>query len=377
MKRFILIFLLTSITLLIGQIVDPHHPMDHAAVHPQMNDYCRTCHACDNPTPINPCLIQCPRHGAEFTGTHFYEEGPDIVIIDKISNLYKPVIFSHELHASMSDISGGCTLCHHYSEETGEIPSCGECHEEKSDITKLNVPSLKGAYHRQCLGCHREWSHENACQFCHEEITGPVELTETTDPTDIVGALHPLIEAEETYIYDTEYSNGNIVTFHHTDHVDAFGLNCTDCHKGDSCCRCHDVDKPQPTEEECINHLETCCTCHKESNCSFCHSNSVKPKFNHDTSTDFVLGHYHRDVDCNKCHNSVNDFITPSTECINCHVNWEAGVFDHAITGLTLSESHIEEDCESCHVDSDFTINPTCDNCHDDDITYPDYSPEE
>ncbi len=375
MKKFIsLLILLTSFTFLFGQLVDPSHPLEHMNVHAQMNDYCRTCHACDNPTPQNPCLIQCPRHGSEFTGKHSFKEGPEIMIIDKLTNLYGPVVFAHELHASMSDISGGCTLCHHYSEKTGEIPACSKCHKDKPDIKIFDEPSLKGAYHRQCLGCHREWSHENACQFCHEEIDAPIDLTKSIDPTDIVGTLHPLIEAEPSYIYQTDYKDGKVVTFHHTDHVDIFGLNCTDCHKGDSCYRCHDVDKPEPKAEDRINHLETCCNCHNESNCSFCHSNSIKPKFNHDTSTDFALGHYHQSVDCNRCHTSVKSFVTPSTNCTDCHIHWEVDEFDHSVTGLTLNEYHVEEDCELCHIDRDFSIEPSCANCHDD-ITYPEYSP--
>ncbi len=376
MKNILMIVLsFTFSTVLFAQVVDPAHPFDHDNVHPQMNDYCRTCHSCDNPTQQNPCLIQCPRHGAEFNGTHSYNKGPDVVIIDRLSDIYKPVVFSHKFHASMSDLSGGCTLCHHYSEESGEIPCCCDCHADEADMANLNIPSLKGAYHRQCLGCHREWSHENACQFCHEEIDSPVQLTESTDPTDIVGTFHPLIEAEPVYIYDTEYEAGRIVTFHHTDHVDVFGLKCTDCHKGDSCCRCHDVDETEPAEEVCINHVETCCKCHRESNCSFCHSDKVKPPFNHDTSTNFVLGHYHENAECSQCHRSVKDFVVPSRGCANCHVHWAVGNFDHSVTGVVLSEYHKEEDCESCHIDRDFGIAPACDNCHDEDIAYPEYSP--
>jgi hypothetical protein len=140
---------------------------------------------------------------------------------------------------------------------------------------------------------------------------------------------------------------------------------------------CHDVDKTETVEKEFINHIETCCACHNESNCSFCHANSVKPNFNHDTSTRFALGHYHEDVNCNRCHNSVANFVTPSTTCTECHIHWEVGEFDHAITGLTLSEEHEEFDCEECHIERDFSIEPTCDNCHDEDVIYPDYIPGE
>ena len=376
-KQYILVIVLLFVaTLINGQLVDPTHPQDHTKVNPQMNDYCRSCHTCEKPTQFNPCLMRCDRHGAQFTGTHTFQEGPEIVIIDQLSKLYKPVIFAHELHASMSDMSGGCTLCHHYSEKTGEIPGCAKCHDNKSDIHKLEEPSLKGAYHRQCLGCHKEWSHENACQFCHAEIGTSSETIISSDMTDIVGTLHPRIEAESAYVYKTTHKGGDIVTFHHTDHVDLFGLQCTDCHKGDNCSRCHDIKNYEQPKDllDCIDHVSTCCKCHVEKNCNFCHSDKIKAPFNHDISTGFVLNHYHENIECNNCHSSVSNFVTPSTNCTDCHIHWEVGSFNHSVTGLTLNEYHEEEDCENCHIDGDFRINPTCDNCHDD-ITYPEYSP--
>ncbi|RLD27222.1 MAG: hypothetical protein DRI70_04750 [Bacteroidetes bacterium] len=364
----ILFFFATTVN---GQLVDPIHSKTDSLVNLQMNDYCRTCHTCDNPTKFNPCLQQCERHGAQFSSKQNYKAGPKIVIIDKLTKLYNSVIFSHELHASMSEMSGGCTLCHHYSEASGEIPPCSQCHKNKTDLTTLNEPSLKGAYHRQCLGCHKEWSHDNACQFCHEEASGSDNQITSDDITDIFGVPHPLISAEQKYNYITDYEKGPIVTFHHTDHVDLFGLKCTDCHKGDSCSRCHDTDKSENTK---IEHVVTCGICHSETNCGFCHSMNEKSPFNHDRSTGFVLGQYHRKVECNKCHSSVSNFVTPSTRCADCHIHWETGTFDHRVTGLTLNDDHVEEDCEVCHIDRNFSIEPSCTNCHED-ISYPDEFP--
>ena len=76
-------------------------------------------------------------------------------------------------------------------------------------------------------------------------------------------------------------------------------------------------------------------------------------------------------MDCNNCHQSVSNFVTPSTNCSDCHIHWEVGVFDHSVIGLTLNEYHNDADCESCHINSDFRIEPTCNNCHDD-ISFPD-----
>ncbi len=142
---------------------------------------------------------------------------------------------------------------------------------------------------------------------------------------------------------------------------------------GDNCFRCHDTEKQK---RKTFKHIETCGKCHVENQCNFCHSNKEKPPFEHDISTGFSLERYHTKVNCNKCHQSESNFVTPSTKCTDCHIHWDTGVFDHSVTGLTLNEDHEEEDCEVCHIDRDFSVNPTCDNCHDD-ISYPDDIPGE
>ncbi|MCJ7801965.1 MAG: cytochrome c family protein, partial [Candidatus Marinimicrobia bacterium] len=165
MKKLYLLFiaLIFVVTFISGQLVDSTHPKDHGDLNARMNDYCRTCHTCEYPTATNPCLMQCARQGALFSSEYSFEAGPDIVVLERLTEFFKPVTFYHGLHASMSDISDGCTVCHHYSEKSGEIPSCSNCHKDNSDLTNLNMPSLKGAYHRQCLACHREWSHKDEC----------------------------------------------------------------------------------------------------------------------------------------------------------------------------------------------------------------------
>ena len=368
-KIILVLSLLLAGNICLGQLVDPMHATQHGK---EISQECMVCHKCDGgqfPTKANLCLEECTRSSSESAPTN------EIVIIDRLVDKYEPVIFAHALHATMSTMSGGCENCHHFSESEEEIQSCGTsgCHSETNEVNlRMSKPSLKGAYHRQCMGCHREWSHDTDCGNCHAELTDGQSKVAEMDRTDIVGTLHPKIEAEPSYIYNTPYKNGKIVTFHHTDHVDQFGLECTDCHLGDSCHQCHDTAKH---EREEVKHLITCCKCHtKGDNCSFCHSDKEKPAFNHGVSTGFALGHYHQDVNCNNCHSSVNNFVTPSTNCTNCHIHWETGVFDHSVTGLTLDEYHVEEDCEVCHIDRDFSIEATCTNCHDE-VSYPDDLP--
>jgi len=353
----------------LGQLVDPLHETIQGK---EITQECIVCHRCEEgqfPTKANLCLQQCLRP--------FSTKGVttnDIVIIDRLVDKYEPVIFAHNLHATMSGMIGGCNNCHHFAQSADEIQSCGTsgCHFETNEVNlKMSKPSLKGAYHRQCMGCHREWSHDTECGFCHAELSDGQSKVAAMDRSDIVGTLHPKIEAEPTYNYNTTYEAGKVVTFHHTDHVNIFGLKCTDCHVGDSCFRCHDTAKQK---RKGFKHVETCGKCHTENNCNFCHSDKEKPPFDHDISTGFVLGHFHKEVDCNNCHQSVSNFVTPSTNCSDCHIHWEVGVFDHSVIGLTLNEYHNEEDCESCHINSDFRIEPTCNNCHDD-ISFPDELP--
>jgi hypothetical protein len=360
----------------VDQVMDPEHATGQGDPHRAgfAASTCAECHACSEPTREDPCLAGCPRHGAHFYGEHASDDGPDVVIIDQLANLYEPVVFAHKLHAEMGEMGGGCVLCHHYSETSGEIPPCRSCHEVSKLDADLRMPALKGAYHRQCMNCHRDWSHENACGFCHEEANGDAGAADAAhDPTDITGVPHPMVSATPTYTYETTYVEGPVVTFHHSDHVELFGQKCVDCHRGDSCASCHDQEVH---EKKPVDHVASCGTCHIERDCGFCHDREPMPRFDHARSTGFDLEPYHSGNTCNSCHVSPKQFQHPTGKCADCHIHWEVGNFDHKVTGLVLSEDHAELDCDNCHVDMDMSATPSCVDCHDD-YEYPDVSPEE
>lgn len=106
------------------------------------------------------------------------EKGPETCIIARVSNKYVPVKFPHLQHAKMIP---DCTSCHHHGPEKQE-PGCYTCHGEPMDFMKLTKPRLISAYHRMCMGCHRNMgSGPVACTKCHEE-------RETVYPSD--GLLH-------------------------------------------------------------------------------------------------------------------------------------------------------------------------------------------
>jgi hypothetical protein len=325
---------------------------------------CRDCHDCDRPTKAQPCLNACPRYRNNFTGQHKTGEGPEVVVIDQLADLYEPVVFAHGLHAGMSEITGGCVNCHHYSEPGGVVPPCRQCHDPATQQVDLRKPSLKGAYHRQCINCHVDWSHENACGSCHEQ-KGRVQPVGKPDPTDPLSVKHPKMEPTPYYTYQTTYAKGPVVTFHHGDHVEKFGLQCTDCHQGQSCGRCHDSLKTSGAARKPLDHVTSCIVCHGERDCGFCHSNRSEPAFHHATSANFALTPYHEKVACKTCHGEPKTFKTPDTRCASCHIHWKLGSFDHKVTGLVLDETHRELECADCHTDADFARAPKCDTCHD------------
>ncbi len=337
--------------------------------HPLRHLDCSECHTCDRPTAKEPCLIACPRiAAAHSTSKHSLKEAPDSMVLNTLENLYGPVAFNHKQHAEMSEMGFDCATCHHYS-PAGEIPSCNECHPAEGISVNLSQPNLKGAYHRQCLGCHREWNHETKCIVCHEpeRFTGAEDVVQ--DPTDILGISHPVITVPTKKVYDTPYDKGPKVTFYHNEHVDLFDLKCVDCHQEENCGYCHHLGKTTPVVKTMEEVHSICNDCHLEDKCSKCHGYEEKPPFTHDVSG-WHLSKYHTDLECRNCHPTGKRISTMNGDCTNCHAGWNQSNFRHSVVGLQLDETHLEFECEDCHADLHYHQTPTCDNCHDDDHNY-------
>lgn len=115
-------------------------------------------------------------------------EGVESVTLDYLQELYEPVVFDHQVHADMFD----CGRCHHHTTgrpteqeqclrchvNSGPAPdvTCSGCHKvdkelaarQNSDIYHIDKPSLLGALHLQCLGCHRTEGGPTGCTDCHD-----------------------------------------------------------------------------------------------------------------------------------------------------------------------------------------------------------------
>ncbi len=373
MKQFLSIVFFTIITFTVG--AQNKNVKNHSLQ--QLN--CKTCHECEVPTKKDPCLVPCPR-SEMITVRQSPEEGPEIVILNELSKKYLPVNFSHKVHAQMSDMSGGCAGCHHYN-TSGPILACVNCHEEKRQREDISKPDLEAAYHRQCITCHREWSHSTDCTSCHEIMNGKTASTATV----LRGKDHPKVTQPEKIVYETNYQKGKLVTFFHSDHTNIFGAECISCHQKESCTRCHDAGKIKNGDVKPINniikvsksssdHHQPCFKCHATDDCVTCHKSEPAEGFNHASSTGWALNKFHEKLSCQKCHGTSGKFARLNSSCISCHKNFKTGSFNHAITGLQLDEIHLSAECTDCHAEANFSKTPICQNCHDD-KSYPKNKP--
>ena len=330
-----------------------------------MTEDCTECHTCGVPTARQPCLKACPRTTmVHQTSKHQLREAPGMMVLDQLADLYLPVEFNHKAHAGMAEMGLDCATCHHFS-PAGVIPPCSDCHDASGSAADLSKPNLKGAYHRQCLACHREWSHDTKCLVCHAPSEQEKIATAPEDPTDIVGTVHPEIAVPPTRVFTTPYQAGPIVTFQHSEHVDLFGFQCTDCHRLESCANCHDLTETRRPERSQEEVHAICNDCHSQDACAKCHDTKERPGFSHNR-TGFPLTGYHQQLDCWSCHPKAKRMKRIDSMCSSCHVKWNPETFRHQVTGLVLDEVHAAIDCDGCHPDHRYDAAPICDDCHDD-----------
>jgi len=348
---------------------------------------CSACHTCTKPTVTNPCLRGCPRmSGPSTTGDLSQKTGPVVVMLDELEDLYQPVPFDHRGHAHMSEMTNGCMVCHHHSAEGAAHPACKTCHEvspapgEERDIRK---PTLKAAYHRQCMGCHREWSHGTACGICHPPKAKRGEsagASEPPTPKEILSQMPPPIPEPDVEIYKLESKPavGMRVIFRHADHIHRFGFTCVECHNEESCSRCHETGRKHEQRIRTLaEHHMICADCHDVDDghkCRRCHwkeGESRPAPFKH-TDVGWPLSRHHKNIGCRLCHKSGNRFTKLNRDCNACHADWSPATFNHAVTGQMLDENHADIDCADCHGDK-YDRAPTCSECHDEEegIVFP------
>jgi len=313
------------------------------------------------------------------TKENILKKAPGILIIEQLSDQYAPVRFNHKSHTQPMAVMGmECSACHHYSPPE-YFPPCRKCHNQTrgkiSSTSPLNKPSLEGAYHRQCINCHREWSHDIECSSCHakKDASKPAKPGDAvTEPADWE---HPVMEPDDRTVYRTKYNGNTTVTFLHKEHLELFEIKCVDCHREGNCSLCHDTAEQKEAVKGQSERHKSCVSCHAlEGNCQRCHTKTAKQGFDHGQRSGWPLKGYHLKLNCRRCHITKGKFGNLETGCNACHSAWNTKNFNHIVTGVALDEEHQEIDCEYCHIDGKFDEEPSCSECHDD-VTYPQNRP--
>lgn len=119
-------------------------------------------------------------------GAYSLEGIPERVVIKRLASQYEPVEFPHlkvvtalvdnikddhlagYFHGSEGTL---CQGCHHNSPLSRRPPNCGNCHPKLWSPDEPTKPGILGAYHQQCIGCHRTMNIEKpmGCTECHKE----------------------------------------------------------------------------------------------------------------------------------------------------------------------------------------------------------------
>ena len=120
------------------------------------------------------------------TGTYKEEDIPEKVLIKNHAKKYEAAEFPHRkvVNTLVKNIKDNklagyfhnqegtiCQGCHHNSPVAKKPPRCDSCHGKPFDPENPLRPGIMGAYHQQCMGCHKEMAIAKpvGCIECHKE----------------------------------------------------------------------------------------------------------------------------------------------------------------------------------------------------------------
>ena len=159
---------------------------------------CAGCHHALDKTPGERSCAVCHRDAAASPAggpatmaalPNTSEAFPETVKIEVLANKYLPSLLPHKKIVDRLDriVRGSklamqfhgrtevlCAGCHHHSPVGQRPTACKSCHGDTGSRTR-DRPSLKAAYHRQCIGCHQKMGiKEQGCTDCHAKAGGEV-----------------------------------------------------------------------------------------------------------------------------------------------------------------------------------------------------------
>ncbi len=270
-----------------------------------------------------------------------------------------------EQHKSLEGLDN-CNECHALKKKVSNR-KCINCH----DQIKLLIDAKKG-YH----GSTKIKSQE--CESCHSEHFGRdfgiIHFDSKTFNHDESG--YPLIDAHQLVECEKCHNKKNIKNIDLAKKDNTYlGLStqCNSCHEnvhkptlGDDCANCHKV-----TDFKSVNYSDHSKTNfpltgqHKNLDCNKCHETNTNKQ-----TISFSIKNYNS---CNSCHKDVhiNQF---SENCMDCHVTTSFSTilnqeyFDHTKTGFPLVDKHEHVKCNQCHNDriSTRALQGKCYECHSD-----------
>ncbi len=172
-----------------------HAPM--GKTNKMKEDACIKCHSVpvqNIPNTPNPdgeivlarsALRSALRSGQKMDNVYKKDDIPKIVTIKSLSKKYEAVQFPHRqvVNAienrikdnSLSDYFHNgketiCQGCHHNSPTSVKPPQCESCHSKQWNEDTPLKPGILGAYHQQCMGCHKKMDIKKpiGCTECHK-----------------------------------------------------------------------------------------------------------------------------------------------------------------------------------------------------------------
>ncbi len=192
---------------------------------------------------------------------------------------------------------------------------------------------------------------------------------------------------------ETLFMPGDVIKGH-----EKLEKDCKNCHvrlrettQVQLCLDCHEKVDMDIKQKKGFHGLEgkaansDCKTCHTEHKGRTATMIRIdKDRFNH-LKTDFKLRGKHLQTECQSCHKPDEKYREALSACIDCHkeddvhkeqlgdkcndchteVAWSDREFDHDSTGFKLRNAHKVQQCESCHIESQYKDTPNkCISCH-------------
>ena len=152
---------------------------------------CKKCHSGPSPQKLqsNNTLTKISSINKKIPSLTYSESDiPDSVTISLLQKEYEPVTFPHreivktlQNHIHESQIATFfhghedvvCQGCHHHSPVSQKPPLCENCHGKAFQESKVPMPGILAAYHRQCIFCHEKMEIDaptTDCTGCHNKV---------------------------------------------------------------------------------------------------------------------------------------------------------------------------------------------------------------